>query len=243
MISRTFFTTFFCIFLCCSISSCQKIEDEEWNLEQAIEQARKFNSPDNWDLKMLQMEMTTYDDYFYDDYPLMMSPFPTPEYSSPGNGNRGLRVKINGKQIIGHTALIGRGTYSEDLFLNADDKYVSYFTILVIDDQKGNPNPVAVSSRNHPNYFAQGSINTGGRNRVDWVAIQMADGNAYAVVNGKIFDLRVGRVIFAAPKKDGSIRFYQANDQTMNPEELDQYLKKIEDSNRVVDFFSGDGNI
>lgn len=135
------------------------------------------------------------------DVPLFKTPFPTPNYESPGNGNGPIETKISGKSIIGHYIIIGKGKHSEHLFQNPEDETTTYFTILTIADGKETENPVDATSRNHPHYLSQGSLNTSAKSRVDWIAVQMADKNAYAVVNSRIFDLRVGRLILVCTTK------------------------------------------
>lgn len=219
------------------------IQKYHWTLEDAKTQANNFNLPDQWEMKTLKMEIENSNKYHTPDYPLYPSPFPTPNYESPGNGNGPIEVQIAGKNLIGHYAIIGDFKHSNHLFKNTDDQYVCYFAILTIADGQKNENPVLASSRNHPHYFSQGSFNTSTKNRVDWVALQLADNNAYAVVNGRIFDLRVGRVILAAPQIDGSIRFYQLDTPVLNTAERMNYFTNLKNDKSVKRFFSNPGNI
>ena len=214
-----------------------------WNEHTAAKQAEKFNSPATWDMEVLQSEIDFLKEFPSPDYPLHMSPFPTPDYTTNGNGSKGSSLKISGKPVIGHSAIVNRGKHSEFLFKDENNRQAVYFTILSIDNGLEEPNPIVVSSRNHPNYFAQGSLNSNSENRVDWVAIQSADQNAYAVVNGKIFDLRLGRVILAAPQQDGSIRFFQTKCGPMSTADLDSYLQRLKTDKKAIEFFSKGGNI
>jgi hypothetical protein len=52
-------------------------------------------------------------------------------------------------------------------------------------------------------------------------------GRPYAIVNSRLFDLRVGRLILVAPQKDGSIRFHQTDAPTMNSVERDMYIENL----------------
>ncbi len=217
-----------------------------WNLEKAKKQALDYNSSEKWETKTLEMEVESLDEYPRPDFPLYYSPFPTPKYYSPGNGNGGIETQIANKNIIGHYAIIAKGEHSEHLFEKFKDttvKYATYVSILTISDGKDSPSPTEASSRNHPNYFSQGSLNTSTKSRVDWVALQLADKNAYAVVNGRIFDLRVGRLILVAPQIDGSIRFYQTDAQPMNSEERENYIEKLKTDEKIIEFFKDENNI
>ncbi|MCV6630190.1 MAG: hypothetical protein OIF50_10050 [Flavobacteriaceae bacterium] len=177
------------------------------------------------------------------DLPFFDSPFPTPKYVSPGNGNGPIEIQIGGKHIIGHQVIIANGEHSAHLFKNPSDQYITYFVILTIADAQDAVNPVLATSRNHPHYLSQGSLNTTTKSRVDWVAMQLADKNAYAIVNSRLFDLRVGRVILAAPQKDGSIRFYQTQAPPMNKEEREQYIENLKTDKTALNFFKNANNI
>ena len=214
-----------------------------WNLEKAKKQASDFNSSDTWDTETLEMEVGYIDALTSLDFPLFNSPFPTPEYESPGNGNSPIETEIGGKKIIGHTVIIGKGEHSEYLFKNLNDEYITYFTILTISDGMETENPVSATSRNHPHYLSQGSLNTSSKSRVDWIATQFADKNAYGIVNTRIFDLRVGRLILVAPQKDGSIRFYQTEAPTMNSDEREKFIENLKTEPKAIEFFSDENNI
>lgn len=238
------------IFLLGILTSCNTqtekkdtISESYWTLEKAKKLAADFNSPEKWDNKTLEMEVENLKKYPPSDFPLFESPFPTPEYFSPGNGNGHIQTEIGGKKIIGHYVIIGRGEHSEHLFKNADDEYVTYFTILTIADGKVTENPVQATSRNHPHYLSQGSLNTSTKSRVDWISTQLADKNAYTIVNLRLFDLRVGRLILAAPQKDGSIRFYQTDALPMNSVEREKFIEDLKTDQKAIEFFQYENNI
>lgn len=244
-----YFLTFllFVIFISCDQKPEEKVAKKEsqyqWTIKEATEQAQKFNDSATWELETLNMEIEYLSKDAVSDFPLNPSPFPTPTYDSPGNGNGSIQMEIAGKNILGHYAIIGRSNYSEHLFTNPDDQYVTYFTIHTISDDNNTPSPVSASSRNHPHYFSQGSLNTGSSSRVDWVALQLANGNAYAIVNGRIFELLAGRVVLVAPQKDGSIRFYQTSAESLNSAERENYLEALKKEDHIMSFFGNSGNI
>jgi len=214
-----------------------------WDNEKAKKHAADYNSPRAWDMKTLEMETAGFKKNPPADYPLFPSPFPTPKYSSPGNGNGPIQTRIGNTQIVGQYVTIGKGEHSQHLFKNSADQYVSYFTILTIPDGQGTPNPLSASSRNHPHYMSQGSLNTSTKSRVDWVAVQMADEHACAIVNSRIFDLRVGRIILAAPQTDGSIRFHQLDAPALNAKEHETYVENLKSNKDAKAFFSAKTNI
>ncbi len=232
-----------CTFQTEKVEKKDTIKESFWTLEKAKKMASDFNSAEKWDNKTLEMEVENLKTYPPSDFPLFESPFPTPKYSSPGNGNGPIQTEISGKKIIGHNVIIARGEHSEHLFKNTADKYVTYFTILTIADGKETANPVSATSRNHPHYLSQGSLNTSTKSRVDWIATQLADKNTYAIVNSRFFDLRVGRLILVAPQKDGSIRFYQTDAPPMNTKEREIYIEKLKTNEIAIEFFKHENSI
>lgn len=241
------------LFLISILSSCGSLlekgksadaeQDSYWNMEKAKKQAVNFNSPGEWDTETLRMEVDNLAKNAPSDLPLYRSPFPTPHYSSPGNGNGPEETEIGGKRIIGHNVIIGKGEHSEHLFTNPDDEFVSYFTVLTIADGEKTENPINATSRNHPHYLSQGSLNTSTKSRVDWVAVQLADKSAYAIINERLFDLKLGRIILVAPQKDGSIRFYQTDTPPLNSSERKKYIENLKSDKLTVDFFTAQGSI
>lgn len=79
-----------------------------WNLDSAKHQANRFNSESEWDTLTLQKEIANLSSSAQRDYPLRKSPFPTPRYKSPGNGNGGINDTLSGKAFC--RALCYRGT-------------------------------------------------------------------------------------------------------------------------------------
>ena len=81
-------------------------------------------------------------------------------------------------------------------------------------------------------------------NRIDFVSFISADRNSYAIINLRLFDLRIGRIILIAPKKDGTLRSLQLDSPTMSSDEMDNHLKWILENNKqVIDFFTKPDNI
>ncbi|MCH7524997.1 MAG: hypothetical protein IIC74_08310 [Bacteroidetes bacterium] len=122
-----------------------------------------------------------------------------------------------------------------------------FFSIVVLTDsidlKRYTHTDVSVSSRNHPHYVGQGFVKTKS-NRIDFVSFISADRNSYAIINLRLFDLRIGRIILIAPKKDGTLRSLQLDSPTMSSDEMDNHLKWILENNKqVIDFFTKPDNI
>ena len=84
------------IFLLGILSSCdsqsEKTEKKDtinepfWTFEKAKKHALEYNSSEKWETKSLEMEVESLNEFPRPDFPLYDSPFPTPRYSTPGNG-------------------------------------------------------------------------------------------------------------------------------------------------------------
>ena len=212
-----------------------------WDREAIVQSARDHNNPSLWNTGMLEQEIEFVPFLLEMDLPLAITPFPVPDYETNGNGNRQLETVISGKQILGQTLSVGRGAYSEFLFDGIDNDQVYYFTILTVavnDDAE-----VMASSRNHPNYIGQGSLNRGVNSRIDWVAFQSADDNAFAIVNGRLFDLKAGRVVLCAPQADGSMRFHQLDHGVFTEQTLEAFINELPSHGAAVEFFGRNGGI
>ena len=62
---------------------------------------------------------------------------------------------------------------------------------------------------------------------VEFIVFETADHNAYALVNMRLFDLRIGRVVLIAPQTDGSFRSLQLSTKAQSPGEMDTYIKQL----------------
>ncbi|WNJ20307.1 hypothetical protein [Pontibacter sp. G13] len=237
------------LFLFAACSGTQSISDssshspEIWNPQIARAQADRYEDSTQWNQAQFQQELPLAEFLRAYDLPLQLSPFPTPEYDSPGNGNAELSLTISGKKLTGQTITLAKGTGTESLFETIEGDEAHYFTILAISDESDAEQPVVASSRNHPNYLAQGSLNPTSKGRVDWVAVQMADGHSIAVVNGRIFDLSAGRIVLVAQKQDGSIRFRQLPEGAMTPTQMTDWQATISQETEVISFFGESGNL
>ncbi|GAB5408530.1 MAG: hypothetical protein BalsKO_08950 [Balneolaceae bacterium] len=102
---------------------------------------------------------------------------------------------------------------------------------------------VFVSSRNHPHYVGQGFVKTKS-NEIDFMSFLTADRNGYAIVNMRLFDLRIGRIVLIAPQKDGTLRSLQLDSEIMSSEEMDDHMKNLMSNDKtVIDFFTKKSNI
>jgi hypothetical protein len=132
-------------------------------------------------------------------------------------------------------------------FTSKDAYYHSFFTLLLITDWPQSANRTGhIVSRNYPHYLCTGKFKTS-TGDLDWVQMQMADGQNFAIVAQRYFDLTQGRTLLAAQQKDGSLRFLQVD---LSPGEimgdakipgLEAYLEELAGREDVNRFFSNSG--
>ena len=217
-------------FLCFSLffNSCQTKKDVEqidndnfWNYEYAKKHYQKQN------------EM---------NFPIYVGSFPVAPYNTPGTGIYGNNLNIGSKDIIMKSMFVKRGPHNEHIFNGSNKKNEIVVNILSLTDDSSLSNPAIVSSRNHPNYLAEGTINCKNY-KVDWITIYTADRNSYAVINMRFFDLKFGRTILVTPQKNKSVRFLQIETELLSNENLDAYIENLKNDKKVIDFFSKESNI
>lgn len=122
-----------------------------------------------------------------------------------------------------------------------------FFTIVVLTDtidlKRYTHTDVSISSRNHPHYVGQGFVKTK-ESEVDFVSFITADRNAYALVNMRLFDLRIGRIILIVTKKEGTFRSLQLESPILSSDEMDNHIQHLLNNDKVViDFFTRSDNI
>ena len=233
--------------------SCKSQEKSEfkWNLEK--ERIHNENRTDStkWGFKNWKEDSLSVN-YNLKLKPIVYGVFPVPKYELTdstfnGLGNSGdwEGFDLNDKKIIYHSLYVKKNAVNRK-FINDKPNEV-FFTIAVLTDSidlKGYSHTnVFSTSRNHPHYVGQGFVKTKS-NEIDFISFLTADRNNYAIVNMRLFDLRIGRIILIAPKKDGTLRSLQLNSPIMSSEEMDEYIKNLMSNDKnVIDFFTKKDNI
>lgn len=184
--------------------------------------------------------------------PMIEGVFPVPNYDLAdstfvGIGNSGSwkGIQIGDKTVISHSLYIKKCDVNREHIPEKEDEV--YFTIVCLTDTvdlvKYRHTNVSNISRNHPHYTGQGYVKTK-TNKVDFIAFLTADRNAYAIVNMRLFDLRIGRLVLIAPQKDGSLRSMQLDSGIRASKEMKNYIADLLQHNtQVIDFFNRTGNI
>lgn len=214
-----------------------------WDLEKEREHNANRNAPNTWDTEKLEMDKQVPPSMIK---PMAYGAFPVPKYDLIDNNFSGLAsggewsgIEVQGKKVV--YLSMQYATKVEEI------ESKTFFSLLVLTDSIAEDGyshmNVLMNSRNHPHYSGEGYIKTKA-NSIDFVAFQTADDNAYAFVNMRLFDLRIGRIVLVAPQKDGSLRSLQIESPLMSADKMDEYVKEmLKSDKKVIEFFTASGNI
>ena len=241
-------------------TACSGREENEktgeifWTEEKAEAHHKDRQDPDKWDITMFNNDMQ----YQVSDseLPVKSGVFPTPDYdligkaSFKGVGNFGLpggnklEKKIGDKTILYNSFFVGNSDVSKPWAGNEKDGV--FFQIIVLTDFVDTVNYTHLSSeiisRNHPHYIGQGYYKTRD-NKIEYLSFITADQHAYAIVNMRLFDLKMGKTILIAPQKDKSFRSMQIKSPELTSEDIEAYTDKLLKQKEIIDFFTYKGNI
>lgn len=99
-----------------------------------------------------------------------------------------------------------------------------------------------VVSRNYPDKIGSGILKTK-NNSIEYISFLTADRKQFALVNLRLFDLDLGRLVLIAPQKDGSLRSMQIQMPLTEFENINPYIRSVIKEDKVKDFFLDSGNI
>ncbi|MGB5667413.1 MAG: hypothetical protein WBM53_11225, partial [Maribacter sp.] len=182
-----------------SCNNQEKSDGFEWNIEK--ERIHNDNRNDsttlsskNWTLDAQNIRLN--------GRPMINGVFPVPNYDLAdstfvglGNSGEWKGIILKDKTIIYHSLYVTKSNVNQEFIPDKPNEV--FFTIVgltdSIDTKKFTHTSVNITSRNHPHYVGQGFIKTKS-NEIDFVAFLTADRNGYALVNMRLFDLRIGRI-------------------------------------------------
>lgn len=221
-----------------------------WDSDSKKEHKENRESPGKWSAANLEADM---DDIEITGRPMVEGVYPVPDYNLVGKGSYSGNGTIGNYKgiLLEDKTVLYNGFYQKKSSINesilGDNSDEVYFVIVCLTDTvdlKGYSHmESSASSRNHPDYIGQGSINTRD-NRIDFISFLTADRDNYAIVNLRLFDLNLGRVILIAPQQDGSLRSMQVEAPPLSSEAVEVYItNKLLKESAVYSFFTNDGNI
>jgi len=205
--------TFILLILVFTCKDQEKESEFEWNLDKERIHNENRNDSTKWSLNNWKADTPINK---LDGIPIINGVYPVPEYelidsTFNGLGNLGnwKGFGLKDKKTICHSLYVNNNGVNKEFIKDRPNEV--FFTIAVLTDsidlKRYTHTDVSITSRNHPHYVGQGFVKTKS-NEIDFVSFLTADRNDYAIVNMRLFDLRIGRITLIAPKKDGTLRFF-----------------------------------
>lgn len=236
----------FILILIISTTSCSKKKtgnENLWSETKRLEYLQNLNDSTTWDYEMFESDrsITEIGDYG----PFEIGTFPVPKYDLIGKGS------FKGLGNFGETFILKNKTlFMNSFFINNNEfnktrlkgrKNDVFFQIIIatdtVDTINYNLTGSIVISRNHPDYLGQGFIKTK-NNRIDYLAFQTPENNAYAIINTRIFNLNYGKTILIAPQKDKTLKSLQIKTPELTSDSVLEYTKKLIKEEETIEFFN-----
>ena len=230
------------LLISCTEHSSIKEINSSWSEQDRATYLKNRNDASTWDLEMFESDKQMIG--IGDIGPFEIGVFPNPTYDLVGSGSfQGLTNKnedfaFKNQHIVMNSFFVGKNELNKVLLKDLEDE--AFFQILVLSDTVDNENyqlnKSVTISRNHPDYLAQGFILTK-QMRIDYVAFQTAEQNAYAIVNTRIFDLNAGKTILISPQKDGTLRSLQIKSPPLTSADILTYTNELIMDKEIIAFF------
>lgn len=199
-----------------------------WTLSDERALAARREDPATWDLELLEADRGIL------SLPPGVLPgmpygvWPVPAYDLIGenayNGNStGVSEQLIGdRHVVGVAFMVGRNAFNESL--PGGDSAFTVVHVLVACDEPPRPDgsnlSAGVSSRNAPHVLGSLWLDSG-RGEIEALAFQTGDGDAFAIINLRLFDLDAGRCIVISPQADGTLRSLQRDVPDVGPDEIE----------------------
>lgn len=233
--------------------SCKNVEKEINMDENNFSQLKNREDSTKWDQEMLKLDIENNIEL---NLPFTSGIFPTPKYDLLGEnsfngvgnfgftGGDGYELKIDNKTILFNSFFVGNNDLNKSKLGSLKDAV--FFHIVVLTDFVDTVNYSHVMSqivsRNHPDYMGQGFYKTS-NNTIDYAAFTSSNGDAYAIVNMRLFDLNKGQTILIAPHKDKTLRSMQIKSLLMESSQIESFTRKLLTNDNIRTFFTQQGTI
>ncbi len=225
---------FYLIALLTLMCSCHMDAQEKfiWNKQNKMQNLKNREDPTKWSLTNFKADMNSLNQTHHRN-----GVFPVPDYDlvaknsfiGLGSGGEFEGVEINGKTFLYNFFYIKKNKVNQS-YIDPELNNDIFFTIIIstdfIDKEGYTHNSAGASSRNHPNYVAQGLFKTKNTD-IKYSAFITADRDSYALVSDRLFDLSLGRVIFIVPQKDKSLRSKQLSIPPIPLKDMNNYIESI----------------
>jgi len=208
-----------------SNTAAQTENEKSWDIENLNNKAVQHLDSNQWDLKLFNQDIETYNKYseIFQSYPLNKSPFPVAEYDYAVSS---IPFSIEIDSTVFKGVRIGEYENSES------EKIIDKLTLLILTNDENSEQTTLVDSRNYPYLTAQGIFKVI-NNEFDWVFSASPDGFSTMLLNMKLFDLRFGETIIIYPQIDKSFLYEQIKDSPNNYGNFEDFKKSIINNPKV----------
>lgn len=238
--------------LCFIIVSCSKV-DKTAKLESDIDKTGCNNQKREQYLNYRNDSTTWNNEMFNSDKqligigelgPFEIGVFPVPKYellgegSFKGLGNKSEDFKVGEKTIVMNSFFAAKNEINQERLDDKADKVFFHLLVLTdtLDTENYNLNKSIAISRNHPDYVGQGFVKTKS-NIIDYFAFDTAEGETYAIINTRLFNLNFGKTILIAPKNDGTLRSLQIESPQLTSDAIIAYTDSLIKEKQIIGFF------
>lgn len=227
-----------------------KVDSKEkfWTSERVNQYNKNLNDSTKWDYEMFNNDLIYVEEKTMN--PIEFGVFPVAKYdllgenSFKGLGSIGNSKKVKNKNLIYSAFYIKKNELNKDILI--EKKNNVFFNIIILTDtldiKNYNLKSSMVISRNHPNYIGQGFVKTK-FSKIDYTSFITIEGDSYAIVNMRLFNLKYGKTILIAPQKDKSMRSFQINMPIIESNELESYINNLLLKPEIINFYTKYGNI
>ncbi|MBC8111908.1 MAG: hypothetical protein H7Y04_12680 [Verrucomicrobia bacterium] len=217
----------------------------EWNRDKKIQQKQNREDSSKWDKNNFVADSASYARTKKGFFPVPKYDLVAPNsFDGLGYGGSYKGDTINGKKFVHNFYYVNNCLTNQEFVGNKKDEV--FFCIIsltdFVDERRFTHMSSGISSRNHPDYLAEGFIKTKD-NTIQYAAFITGDRQAYAIVNSRIFDLNLGRIIVIVPQKDHSLRSFQINIPIVSSEEIKKYIAKVLNRPEIVRSYTSKGSI
>ena len=236
---------FLSIIFCFSLRA--QTEKLIWSEELRINQLNQRTDSSTWDIPRMIQDHQEGTGPFGNPGRIKFGAFPVPHYHLLGEGSfKGLTnlttafqpVQVKDKQVVYTSFFVNDSPF----YPSKNKKDKAFFTIVTVTDtidlQQYTTHRLQVVSRNHPDYIGQGFIKTK-QSAVDFIAFITPEGNNYAIINMRLFDLNHGNIIVIAPHKDGSFRSMQLKEKEFSFDTIQEFMQSdLLKRSQIIEFLT-----
>lgn len=207
----------------------------KWGSEEKKEQILKLQNSKLWDNKMLEMDLESKSKQTYG--PFNYGAFPVVPYVE-GLGVSTRKIVLEKTHLVVISFFAGITDINKEFISGKNDE--TFFTIICTYNKEFSPiKNLNIISRNFPNYFGQGVIKQNNeKDDIEFAAFLTADRKQFAIVNTRLFDLDMGRIVLIAPQKNGTTNSIQIDKPIASSQEILKIVDELLKENEYHDFFT-----